>query len=47
MILHILKHRTINKWKTKLDCVILHLKLRSCVPPPSRLKRRSLAGAAA
>jgi len=25
-MLHILKLRTVNKWKTKFDCVILHLK---------------------
>ena len=28
VILHILKLRTINKWKPKFDCVLLHLKLR-------------------
>jgi|TARA_B110000902_G_scaffold219517_1_gene253954 hypothetical protein len=26
VMLHILKLRTVNNWKTKFDCVILHLK---------------------
>ena len=47
VILHILKHRTINKWKTKFDCVILYLKLRTATIEAQEAQPRRCRGSAA
>ena len=46
VILHILKLRTINKWKPKFDCVLLHLCLLYTSPSPRDRTRSRMPSSA-